>query len=138
MKRKLSMAHKASGASVKEPPPPAHAVAIALIAGGELNKTSSSFEAKCGVRAAVVPPADSKDPGEAIEKLAKSRKAFRDMLAHLKVNRHGITPVTDQTFHRRLEKELKAGFDPCLFAKLALPEEDWAKRVYCMTFLWGM
>ena len=135
LRRKLSMSHKASGVSVKEPPPPAHAVSVALIAGGELNKTSSSFEAKCGVRAAIVPPQTGTDPAAAIERLAKSKKAFREMAAHLKSNRHGITPVADQTFQKKLEKELKAGFDGCLFAKMTLPDEDWAKRIYCMTFM---
>lgn len=136
MKRKKSMAGKSSSrVAVAEAPPPAHAVAISLLGLGELNRCSSSFEAKSGLRAAVLSPADDEDPASAIVSWAKSKKAFKDITTHLKANKNGNQIVSDAAFEKKLIKELKKGFDPALFSKCALPDEDWSKKVFSPYFM---
>ena len=117
-----------------EAPPPLFAVGKALIGLGEINKSNSSFEAKCGVRSAVV-AAGAGDPCDAICSMAKTKRALKDVSKHLQSNKTGSSPVTDQPTVKRIMKELKRSFDPCLFSTLALPaDQEWTHKIYGPTF----
>jgi hypothetical protein len=108
---------------------PLAAVGQALIEAGAISQTSSFLEAKMGLRAAVVAPGLG-DPATLIAATAKAKKAHKDILNHLKTSKFGIVPVLDTPSIKRIVKELKKAFDPCLFAQLVLPDQDWAPKVY--------
>jgi hypothetical protein len=130
VKRKSDLACLASKVVVgPEAPPALFAIGKALIGMGVINQSSSSFEAKCGVRAALV-AAGGGDPCGLIGSMAKTKKAMKDIRKHLQTNKTASVPVVDPPSTKRITKELKKIFDPCLFSTLALPEEEWSRKIY--------
>ena len=112
-----------------ETPPPLFEVSKALLAQG-MTVSSSSFEAKCGLRAALIAPSQG-DPGDTIRGWPKGKASIKRLEQHLKSNMHGLDPINDNPTIKRVLKELGKSFDKMLFSKLCLPEDqDWTRKVY--------
>jgi hypothetical protein len=122
----------AAAANVEQPVvvPPLYAIMYALAAEGNINVSASFFEAKSGLRGALVAPLAGTDAIQEIEKFAKTKKAMRDLASHLKSNKTGVLPMTDVPAKRKLLKELRKSFDVSLFSQLVLPQQEWTPLVY--------
>ena len=93
----------------------------------------SLFEAKAGLRAAVVVP--RKDVVADIEKCTFTKSTLKKLKVHLKNNGWGIFAVDDAAKRKRYEKILCDSTDPSLFTKLSLPNVDWAAKIFRFEFV---
>ena len=122
----------AAAANVEQPlvVPPFDAIMYALAAEGNINVSASFFEAKSGLRGALVAPLAGTHAIQVIEKFVNTKKAMRDLASHLKSNQTRVLPITDVPAKRKLLKELRKSFDVSLFSQLVLPQQDWTPLVY--------
>jgi hypothetical protein len=110
--------------------PPIVVIANAIVEQGLVNLGTSLFEAKCGVRAALVAPIPGSDPMTEILRMPRTKRSLKDLSLHLRTNKSGNTIIADPPTLKRVVKELKKGFDASLFATLTLPSQDWSAGVY--------
>ena len=114
--------------------PPLVAILTGLAAAGDEGVGTSYFEAKMGLKPALVAAEKDADPSSIITKLAKTKKAQKDLFTHLKTVPAGVQPILDDPTRRKVKKKLMKGFDSSLFSQLTLPQVDWASKVYTPEF----
>ena len=137
--KQMKIAQDSSSKRVKPPAslPPLHAVCRAYVDMNPEghNKSTSLFEAKAGLRGAIVAPTNWESI-ELVKNLAKSKKAKKDLDNHLKVAKEGYQPILPDVPHiRKIIKELHKCFDASMFSKVVLPSADWADKVYAPAYV---
>ena len=92
----------------------------------------SMFEAKGGVRPATCRGNPEFDALTEVGKNAYVRKCCKDLDAHVRTSgsTHANIVLREAPKAKRVLQILRKGFDPMLFTKLMLPDEEWALRVY--------
>ena len=138
-KTAAALAKAADGANrqVEQPKvaaPPIAAVLKEIIEQGQAaTPSTSAFEAKGGIRAAVV---QLSSPGSvpAFEVLPVTKKASKDIRVHLRSETRGMITVPAGPNEKKIAKFCKLNFDQCLLTKLALPEASWAHQVYAFQY----
>jgi hypothetical protein len=110
--------------------PPIFTMLTVLMEKGHVNGSVSFYEAKAGVRAALLAPATGKDPMCLVSSMPSVKKKWKDLVTHLRTNKSGQSPAFDGTTIKKVVKALKGAFDPSLFSTLPVGTQEWAPLVY--------
>ena len=110
---------------------PLHQILHQLVEGVE-QPMGSVFEAKGGLRAALVAPLKDKDPARDIANKTYVKKGMKEMEAHMKAT--GATwcvwKLKEGPKKKQIIKDLEKGLDAQLRTKLLLPKCEWADAVF--------
>ena len=101
--------------------------------GNAINCANSIFEAKAGVRAAVL-TCQRGDPSGSISKNAFVKRAKKELATLLKNEDWGVSLImpADQ---KKIVKAFRPCYDEGIFAERKIPSSlDWCEKVYCKQF----
>ena len=90
--------------------------------------TNSVHEAKSAMNAAKTVPVV--DLLSLLRPLQATKRAKKDLTAHLRHSAQGVVELRDAPTRRKLEKILRKAFDGALFTTLLLPDLPYAEKVY--------
>jgi hypothetical protein len=131
-KKKMDLGANAN-ATARPGPPPLYTICMTIAPEEKcnLNTSTSVFEAKLGLKPALLAPAVGTDPFTELMKNAKSKKLNKDITTHLKAHSSGTLLVSDTTHGKFMTKQLKKAFDATLFTQMPMPPDaEWMPQVY--------
>ena len=105
------------------------------LAGSVPMAPGSLFEAKGGLKGALVAVKPATDPTSELLKTPYLKKAYKDIGAHCKAHaiRWGVAKMSEVPKRKKIEKLLHKGFDSMIFTTTILPKNvDWADSIYAM------
>ncbi len=74
---------------------------------------------------------------KSLERQPKVKKALKDIISHLrevKGRQTAMLPMQDAPFQKKFQKTILGGFEDGVFARLIVPQTDWAQRLYAVCF----
>jgi hypothetical protein len=100
--------------------------------GEEAKAAGSLFEAKGGMRAALVPPKRGQDPATELQKNAYIKSGLKQLGTVVATSsKWAVWSMREAPKRKKVEKILTKAFEPDLFCKLVLPKDiEWANTVF--------